>query len=397
MSVTMKAWSWQTGRRAHNRKEFEMNTNAVVAYAHLSQYQRTIVLSDIHGDKEGFLGVLRQTGFDSGDALIIVGDILEKGSQSLDLLHTVMNLAEKGSVYVTAGNNDTIFSEWYGNEVTDRDIHGYMSTHENIILREMAEEMGMGWQTLDEIQALKNAVQKHYAAELAFLDSLPHILDTEYFTFVHAGLKPGPLTEQNRDYCLTVKSFGSQTHRFEKPVIVGHWPASNYCESIINVNPYFNRATNVISIDGGNGLNRWHQINYLILHGTDLHWDKIEFGAYDDMPRFRALDSQDASQNPLTLGFPRTEVKIIREAPDKSICFVPALGREMTIANDHLYDYKGKRYCYNMTTYHLPVRAGEILTCCDVEPEGLLAKRNGIVGYYTGRYEFIKPYCPRHS
>ncbi len=363
-----------------------MSKQAIVAYADLNPYKRTIVVSDIHGDNQGFLGTLRQTGYSSQDALVIVGDILEKGEHSLELLRTVMRCAQTGNVYMVAGNNDTIFSEWYQGEVTDEQIHGYMTARENITLREMAKELEMGWQTLNEVKALRKAIQEHFTAELAFLESLPHILETEKATFVHAGLKPGPLTEQDLDYCLTVPGFGRQTFRFEKPVIVGHWPASNYCETIVNVNPYFNRETNVISIDGGNSLKRWHQINYLVL--TE---DNIEFGAYDDMPRFRALDSQKASKDPLTLEFPRTEVKIIQENETESICFVPALGRQMTVANDHLYEYKKKRYCYNLTTYHLPVQAGDILSCCDVEPKGLLAKKNGIVGYYTGRYEFLPP------
>ncbi len=357
---------------------------AVVQYADLDRYARVIVVSDIHGDNDGFLGTLRQAGFGPEDALVIVGDILEKGEQSLALLRTVVNYAQAGNVYMVAGNNDTIFTEWYGGEVTDADIHDYMNSRENSILREMALELGMGWKTLEDVRALKAAVAVQYARELSFLNSLPHILETTHFTFVHAGLKPGALTEQDRDYCLTAKNFGKQTHRFEKPVIVGHWPASNYSESIVNVNPYFNRNTNVISIDGGNSLNRWHQINYLILHG-----ERIQTGAYDGMPRFRALDSQEASPDPLTLEFPRTEVEPLREEETETVCFVPALNREMRVANDRLYTYKGKRYCFNLTTYCLPVTAGEVLSCCSVEPEGILAKRDGIVGYYTGRYEFL--------
>lgn len=361
-----------------------MCEKAVVSYANLNQYERTIVVSDLHGDNEGFLGTLKKAGFSSGDALVIVGDILEKGEHSLELLHTVIGLAKAGNVYMVAGNNDTIFSEWYQGEVTDEEVHGYMNARENIILREMAEEMGMGWQTLDEVKALKTVIREQYAEELDFLNALPHILETEYVVFVHAGLKPGPLTEQEREYCLTAKAFGSQTHRFEKLIVVGHWPASNYSDRIVNVNSYFNRETNVLSIDGGNSLKRWHQINYLILRGNN-----IEFGAYDNMPRFRALDSQEASKDPLTLEFPRTEVEVLCEGDTESVCYLPALDQEMTVANDHLYTYKRKRYCYNLTTYHLPVEAGEVLSCCDVEPRGILAKRDGIVGYYTGRYEFL--------
>ncbi len=361
-----------------------MGAKAVVKYASLGKYRRVIAVSDLHGDNDGFLGMLKQADFGEKDALVIVGDILEKGEQSLPLLRTVVRLAKAGNLYMVAGNNDTIFTEWYSGEVSDEDIRAYMNARERIVLREMADKLGMDYQTLSEVQALKAAIKEHYAAEISFLDSLPHILDTEYFTFVHAGLKPGPLTEQDRDYCLTATHFGAQTHRFEKPVIVGHWPASNYQNGIVNVNPYFNWDTNVISIDGGNNLKRWGQINYLV-----LQQDKIECGAFNHMPQFIALDDQEASKDPLTLEFPRTEVEIIREGETETVCFVPALNREMTVPKGELYTYKGKRYRYNMTTYRLPVKAGEVLSCCAVEPQGVLAMRDGIAGYYTGRYEFL--------
>ncbi len=362
-----------------------MSVKAVVAHADLEQYKRAIVVSDVHGDNKGFLGMLRQAGFRSQDALVIVGDILEKGDHSLELLRTVTRYAREGNVYMVAGNNDTLFTEWYGGEVNDEDVHAYINARENSVLREMAQELSLGFETLDEIRTLKTAIRTHYAAEIAFLDALPHILETEHFIFVHAGLKPGPLTEQDRDYCLTATNFGAQTHRFEKPVIVGHWPAGRYQNGIVNVNPYFNWDTNVISIDGGNNLNRWGQINYLI-----LRQDKIECGAFNHMPRFIALDDQDASKNPLTLEFPRTEVKIIRAGDKETLCFVPALGREITVLNNHMYFYKGKHYCYNMTTYRLPVKAGEVLFCCAVEPQGVLAMRDGIAGYYAGKYQFLE-------
>ena len=125
-----------------------MSEKAKVAYADLSQYQRTIVVSDIHGDNAGFLGTLEQTGFNPQDALVIVGDILEKGEHSLELLRTVMQCVQSCNVYMIAGNNDIIFSEWYNGEVTDEEVRAYMNARENIILREMAQELEMGWETI---------------------------------------------------------------------------------------------------------------------------------------------------------------------------------------------------------------------------------------------------------
>ena len=86
-----------------------MDIKATVAHAELDRYRRAIVVSDLHGDNRGFSAMLRQTGFGEQDALVIVGDILEKGEESLELLRSVMRCAEKGNVYMTEGNNDTIF------------------------------------------------------------------------------------------------------------------------------------------------------------------------------------------------------------------------------------------------------------------------------------------------
>ena len=46
----------------------------------LNKYARTIITSDIHGDYDGFMAMLQQVNLTYDDALIIVGDIFEKGN-----------------------------------------------------------------------------------------------------------------------------------------------------------------------------------------------------------------------------------------------------------------------------------------------------------------------------
>lgn len=359
-----------------------MSSTAVVAYAELDAFRRTIVTSDLHGDLNGFRALLRETDFGPEDALVIVGDLLDKGTQSLGLLRAVMELAQKGNVFVLAGNNDVLFTEWDRRTVTDEDVWHYLHTRDTSVLMEMARELTLGWDTLAEVQALKSAVWDAFRPELRFLEALPHILDTEHVTFVHAGLQPGPLTEQDYDYCLTAKAFGRQSHRFDKPVIVGHWPCSNYYQPIVSVAPYWNRETNVLSIDGGNNLNRWGRINYLIMHGAEPTCHGLDL-----YPKVRALSAQAASEDPMTLEFPRTLVEVREAGPAESRCYFPALDRELPIPSDQIYTYKGRTYCWNRTTYRLPVRAGDVLSCCAEEPPGLLAICGDTVGYYEGQFE----------
>ena len=68
--------------------------------------RRLLVVSDIHGNVPYFEGVLRKVGFSDRDELIIDGDFLEKGQESLRMLRILMELARRGNTHVLLGNCD---------------------------------------------------------------------------------------------------------------------------------------------------------------------------------------------------------------------------------------------------------------------------------------------------
>ena len=357
---------------------------APVLTVDFSQYKRIIAVSDIHGDFDGFNGILNKIHFSSSDALVIVGDILEKGSHSLKLLHEIVNLMKDGNIYMVAGNNDVIFEEWFSNQISTKAVHWYMHSRETSILIEMAKELNMGYDSFEEIEALKTAIKKHYQEEISFLCSLPYIIDSDIATFVHAGLESADLYTQNKDYCLTAKSFGDKqlSFSFEKPVVVGHWPTSNYREAIININPYYNETTNVYSIDGGNSMKRWQQINCLIFDRDRA----ITTRSYDNLPKIRLLEAQKETSNPITLTFPNTLLEVKERGERNSFCYLPYPNIELLIPNSTMYIYKGKEYCSDLTTYYLPIEVGDIVSLCGTVGDELLIKKKGIVGKYAGKY-----------
>ena len=357
---------------------------APVLTVDFSRYKRIIAVSDIHRDFNGFKGILNKIHFSSSDALVIVGDILEKGSHSLELLHEIVNLMKYGNIYMVAGNNDVIFEEWFSNQISTKAVHWYMHSRETSILIEMAKELNMGYDSFEEIEALKTAIKKHYQEEISFLCSLPYIIDSDIATFVHAGLESADLYTQNKEYCLTAKSFGDKqlSFSFEKPVVVGHWPTSNYREAIININPYYNEETNVYSIDGGNSMKRWQQINCLIFNNDGA----ITTRSYDNLPKIRLLEAQKETPNPITLTFPNTLVEVKERGERNSFCYFPYPNIELLIPNSTMYIYKGKEYCSDLTTYYLPIEVGDIVSLCGTVGDELLIKKKGIVGKYAGKY-----------
>lgn len=360
---------------------------ASVQQVDFSIYKRVVVVSDIHGDSESLAGVLKKVNFSREDALIIVGDMTEKGAHSLEVLRMVMKYAEAGNVYAVLGNNDALLLEWLDGEISDTGMHGYVMAKENGVIREMAQELGTVFESLEDFLKLKQKIREAYAPEIQFLRKLPHIIDSKLAVFVHAGIEPGDLWQQDYDFCLATPEFAKQKHHFEKPVIVGHWPVSNYCDEKIDANVYFNKETNVISLDGGNSMKAWQQLNYLIVDMSGRY--KMQSGYFDCLPKIRALDAQRESQSALTLAFSNTYIEILQKEEDQSRCFVPYINKEMMVPNNRIYEYKQKTYRYDMTTYDLAVEAGEILSFCMQTEDGIWAKRDGIVGNYRGRYEFL--------
>ena len=63
---------------------------AVVIRPRFEPGRRIIAVSDVHGNLDFFRGLMDQVGLTPSDILVLVGDLLEKGPDSLALLRYVM-------------------------------------------------------------------------------------------------------------------------------------------------------------------------------------------------------------------------------------------------------------------------------------------------------------------
>ncbi|MEE1354666.1 MAG: metallophosphoesterase, partial [Absicoccus porci] len=65
---------------------------------------RTIAISDIHGNYDRYLALLKKIHYrPNQDRLILVGDFIEKGPKNLLLLRYIMHQAETEDVHVLMG------------------------------------------------------------------------------------------------------------------------------------------------------------------------------------------------------------------------------------------------------------------------------------------------------
>ena len=68
--------------------------------------RRIIAVSDIHGNLPFFRSLMDKVQLTPEDVLILVGDMLEKGRDSLALLRHLMALSRTHTVYPLCGNCD---------------------------------------------------------------------------------------------------------------------------------------------------------------------------------------------------------------------------------------------------------------------------------------------------
>ena len=76
------------------------------------------VLSDIHGEGDRFHRMLERIGFSSEDTLYILGDVIDRGSDGIDLLREIM---ASPNMVMLLGNHEYMMLQYFrpGSTVMD--------------------------------------------------------------------------------------------------------------------------------------------------------------------------------------------------------------------------------------------------------------------------------------
>ena len=201
---------------------------AIVIHPTFPAGRRIIAVSDIHGNLPFFRALMDKIALTPEDILVLVGDILEKGQESLALLRHVMALCRTHTVYPLCGNCDGLVYRFFqGDELDRRFFSFYLPQHPESTLRQLAREGG--FDQTDDLPRLRADLRSAYPEEWQFLSRMPTILETEHLVFVHGGVPSLEHMDQlERWRCMKNDDFLGQGHSFDKWVIVGHWPVTLY-------------------------------------------------------------------------------------------------------------------------------------------------------------------------
>ena len=67
---------------------------------------------------------------------------------------------------------------------------------------------------------------------------MPQLIETEHYIFVHGGLPEGDPGDWDGWNCMKNDDFMGQGRKFDKWVIVGHWPVMLYRETSPSRQPH---------------------------------------------------------------------------------------------------------------------------------------------------------------
>lgn len=229
------------------------------------------VISDIHGCQEEFTSLLRKISFDpQKDVLIILGDILDKGPNSLALL---LDLADQPWVIPLMGNHDYFafhfLEDLYHGQATDLDLTGFPKDHDLTFEGWLAHG---GKPVLKEWQNLRRKEQQQVLAfGRRFIPSLELKLGPNTFVLVHAGLadfKPDkPLEDYTLSDLIGHRADYQKKYYEDKYLVTGHTP---FFKIHGKDEPY--QAFNHLTTDGGCVFG--HALYALCLE--DLSYERVE-------------------------------------------------------------------------------------------------------------------------
>lgn len=356
---------------------------AIVVHPKFQSGRRIVAVSDIHGNLPFFRSLMEQIRLTPQDILVLVGDVLEKGRESLALLRHVMELSRTYTVYYICGNCDGLVLRFFEtDELDDRFFSSYLPQHPESCLRQMAREKG--FDQTEDLPRLRRDLRAAFPEEWAFLQAMPTVVETEHLVFVHGGVPSlHGMENLNRWKCMKNDDFLDQGYSFDKWVIVGHWPVTLYNPRIPSAAPLFERERKIISIDGGCVLKLDGQLNALIL--PDEVSEEFTWQAYDGLPVITALDPQQASTDSVNVRWGRSTLELIERGAETSLCRHVETGRVLPILNSYLRHTGDRLWCEDSTDYALPVAPGDKLALVARTSSACLCKKNGVTGWYYGR------------
>ena len=184
------------------------------------------VMSDLHGNYEGFISILEQIHFSEADELYVDGDIVDRGRGGIKILQYMMM---QPNIYPIIGNHEYALMQvldFVTQEITEDSI----SKIDEKTLQNIIEYQNIGGQvTLDEFHKLSKEEQQDIMEYLEEFTAYEEItVSGKSFVIIHAGFINFNLNRRLDDYQLYELIFKAPDYEKvyfkDKYLVTGHLP-----------------------------------------------------------------------------------------------------------------------------------------------------------------------------
>lgn len=167
--------------------------------------KRLIAIGDIHGEINKLNSLLENLNLVKSDTIVFLGDYIDRGKNSKDVIERLIDLSEKVNCIFLKGNHEQMVLKMLKTK-SETDISYWL--------------MNGGNETLNSYGDLIGMMMLHGK----FLKNLKPYYLTEKYLFVHAGINPNKsLEEQNENDLLWVRDdFIDKKHNLKQKIIFGH-------------------------------------------------------------------------------------------------------------------------------------------------------------------------------
>ncbi|WP_066308090.1 metallophosphoesterase [Bacillus sp. FJAT-29814] len=233
---------------------------------------RRIAISDIHGCAAELDKLLEKTKALASE-VIFLGDYVDTGSNSLDVVERVSEWCSQGAIALL-GNHDDLFLRWLeGKEI----IYFYGKTGGIATINSFLDRIGL--EPVEYTQLLhdenkendiRKKIQDHFQPQISFLQSCPLFKQESDFIFVHAGINPKKgLEKTTRTEFLHLRDEFIYEYNGQETVVFGHTPTRRLHKS----NEVYFGSNRVIGIDGGCAFGG--QLNALIINDDEFSTEAV--------------------------------------------------------------------------------------------------------------------------
>ncbi len=250
--------------------------------------KRILFISDIHVNIKLLEKLLKKVNFSKEDYLVILGDMIEKSNDSISMLDYMIELSKKENVFIVMGNCDNVVLNLRGK--VDGDLLRYYALkRKKTIINDFASRLGVTIDYDTDMQTLCEKFYENFKSYYDFIEKLPHVLIfNNKLCCCHGGINS--LSKIPTEALAVMKYddfYQKAPSKLEIPVVVGHYPTINYNDKVPVINPIIDLNKNIISIDGGNNLVPWAQLNCLIV--SNLNDLQFSYEYVDDYPTYIVL------------------------------------------------------------------------------------------------------------